>query len=267
MMVSISLDFVKSGADLNSLIVAIDGLGYKQIGAIFLDTYSTVIGGEKEDERTAGAVANAGQMLCKQFRCSVFVVHHQGKDASKGPRGSGVLLDRCSTAITIKQVGNVITLVDEYQRNRRNKLITPKFRTETKSYTSKSGRTVRAPLAVWIDNATDTGPALDAVPEYSLSAKQKVVWKAFENALASKHAFMGSGPTVPKRRMVLKYVWREEAINLDFYPEAEPTSKTQREKWVARRTKNFNDIVAGLVDKGMCHGFGPGQDARYWKIT
>jgi len=262
------INLVAGNDDLNSIIVAIAGLGYKQIGAIFLDTYSTVIGGEKEDEKTGGAVAGAGQTLVKHFECSVFIVHHLGKDKTKGPRGSGVVLDRCSTAISVVQRGNTISLSDDFQRNRPDKQFRPHFKTETAIYTARSGRTVRVPRAVWIDReVTDTGPPPDFKPEQSLSAKQKVVWKAFNNALASDKGFTGSGPNLPKTRMVLKHVWREEAINLDFYHDAEPDNHMLRSKWVAARTKNFNDIVAGLVEKDMCHGFGNGQDAKYWKIT
>jgi len=263
------INLVAGNDDLNSIIVAITGLGYDQIGAIFLDTYSTVIGGEKEDEKTGGAVAGAGQTLVKEFKCSVFIVHHLGKDKTRGPRGSGVVLDRCSTAISVTQSGNLIALSDDFQRNRPDKQFRPKFKTVTASYMARSGRTVNVPRAVWIETeVTDTGPplVLDALPEQFLNPKQKLVWKAFNNALASDKGFTGQGPNVPRFRCVNKHAWREEAINLDFYPDAEPDSPKERRRWADARTKNFNDVVQQLVSKGMCQGYGSGLSAVYWKV-
>jgi len=255
--------------DLNSIIVAIDALGYDQLGAIFLDTYSTVIGGEKEDEKTGGAVAGAGQTLVKEFKCSVFIVHHLGKDKTKGPRGSGVVLDRCSTAISVRQSGNTIALCDDFQRNRPDKQFRPHFKTITASYTARSGRKVFVPRAIWIEEeVTDTGPplALNTSPEQFLTPKQKAVWKALGNALASDKGFTGHGPNVPRFRCVSKTVWRDEAINLDFYPDAEPDNPKGRRRWSDARTKNFNDVAQQLVSKGMCQGYGSGLSAVYWKV-
>ncbi len=263
------INLVAGNDDLNSIIVAITGLGYDQIGAIFLDTYSTVIGGEKEDEKTGGAVAGAGQTLVKWFDCSVFIVHHLGKDKSKGPRGSGVVLDRCSTAISVTQSGNTISLSDDFQRNRPDKQFRPRFKTVTASYMARSGRTVNVPRAIWIEgDITDTGPAtvLDNSPEQFLSPKQKAVWKALGNALASEHGFTGQGPNVPRFRCVNKHVWRDEAINLDFYPDAEPEGSKEKRRWSDSRTKNFNDVAQQLVSKGMCGVHGSGLSAIYWKV-
>jgi len=262
------INLVAGNDDLNSIIVAIEGLGYGQLGAIFLDTYSTVIGGEKEDEKTGGAVAGAGQTLVKHFECSVFIVHHLGKDKSKGPRGSGVVLDRCSTALSVTQSGNTIHVSDHFQRNRPDKQFRPVFKTQTASYTARSGRVVHVPRAVWLEGTvTDTGPAPeDAPPEARLNTRQQIVWKALGNALAGKGGFQGTGPNVPHRRQVVKHTWRDEAINLDFYPEDEPDDPQLRAKWVAARSKNFNDVVQQLVSKGMCQGYGGGQLAVYWKV-
>jgi len=263
------INLVAGNDDLNSIIVAIAGLGYEQIGAIFLDTYSTVIGGEKEDEKTGGAVAGAGQTLVKEFECSVFIVHHLGKDKTKGPRGSGVVLDRCSTALSVVQRGDTISVSDDFQRNRPDKQFRPKFKTITASYTARSGRTVRVPRAIYLEGeVTDTGVAmvLDSSPEHFLNPKQKAVWKALGNALAGGHGFRGQGPNVPRFRCVSKHTWRDEAINLDFYPDAEPDCPKERRRWSDARTKNFNDVVQQLVSKGMCQGHGSGLSAIYWKV-
>jgi len=264
------INLVRSAEDLNSVIVAIMKLGYSGLGAIMLDTYSTVIGGEKEDEKTGGAVAGAGQALCRWFGCSVFIAHHEGKDKSKGPRGSGVVQDRCSTSISCTLSGNIISLTDVYQRNRPNKLFRPRFRTETISYEGRDGRRVEVPRAAYIvEDVTDTGDAIiaSAKPESFLNAKQQLVWKGFKNALASDKGFTGAGTNIPHRRCVNKSVWRDEAVSLDFYSDPEPEDQKDRRKWVDNRAKNFNDVVLSLVHKGMCSGYGSGQTAVYWMVA
>lgn len=69
---------------------------------IVLDTFSRCSGGVDEDK--ASEIARfiaAADMLQQEFHCTVLIVHHTGKDAQRGPRGSSVFLGNVETAINV----------------------------------------------------------------------------------------------------------------------------------------------------------------------
>ncbi|HEX3920068.1 MAG TPA: AAA family ATPase [Caulobacteraceae bacterium] len=56
---------------------------------VVIDTLATAIGGENEDSSaTASAVDKAGRRIAQAWNATVIVVHHAGKDETRGARGS-----------------------------------------------------------------------------------------------------------------------------------------------------------------------------------
>lgn len=74
---------------------------------LFLDTLSASISGL--DENAAKDMSNVTADLYKlihEKNVTIIVIHHMGKDGSKGARGSSVLLGNVDSQIHIKKIGN-----------------------------------------------------------------------------------------------------------------------------------------------------------------
>ena len=74
------------------------------VSLIFVDTWSRVIAGG--DENSAQDVAAAVDLCAKLHRstgATIVLIHHSGKDASKGARGSTVLLGACDCEIEVSR--------------------------------------------------------------------------------------------------------------------------------------------------------------------
>lgn len=81
-------------ADLKRLSDALDAeldhLG--SIALIVLDTMSQTMSGDENEARDTAAYLRAiGGWLRDRFRCAILIVHHTGKDAARGPRGSSAI--------------------------------------------------------------------------------------------------------------------------------------------------------------------------------
>lgn len=61
------------------------------LAALYVDTYARVMSGNENDAKDASAVVKNCSNLHRVCKGIVMLVHHSGKDGSKGARGSGVL--------------------------------------------------------------------------------------------------------------------------------------------------------------------------------
>lgn len=96
-------------ADIKLLIEAIKKVG--PVSVIVVDTYARVMaGGNENDAKDTGQAVAHCDALHRIFKALVVLVHHSGKDASKGARGSGAL--RAAADLEI-EVG--ITPVTKYR--------------------------------------------------------------------------------------------------------------------------------------------------------
>lgn len=87
-------DFMDSGKDSSAGVVAL-AREIKKLGplaAIYVDTYARVMPGNENDAKDAGAVVTNCSHLSRTAQGAiVMLVHHSGKDSTRGARGSGVL--------------------------------------------------------------------------------------------------------------------------------------------------------------------------------
>lgn len=61
------------------------------LAALYVDTYARVMSGNENDAKDASAVVKNCSNLHRVCKGIIMLVHHSGKDSSKGARGSGVL--------------------------------------------------------------------------------------------------------------------------------------------------------------------------------
>lgn len=74
---------------------------------VVIDTLSRCSPGAEEVSNTDMArVLASADMVRQQFHCTVLIVHHEGKDKDRGPRGASALLANIETAILVTPDGD-----------------------------------------------------------------------------------------------------------------------------------------------------------------
>ncbi len=87
-------DLLNGGSDLAELCGEIDAYraaARLPVRAIAIDTVHSAAPGSREDAGDFGAVLANVKALARRFECAVILVHHSGKDAARGARGSNSL--------------------------------------------------------------------------------------------------------------------------------------------------------------------------------
>jgi len=103
-------DFAELLNAINELIAEID----EPIELIILDTLMRMSGGgfnENSSEDMGGFITQAGK-LQEIFECALMVIHHSGKDVTKGLRGHSSLLGAVDTELEIQRLDSVINSAD-----------------------------------------------------------------------------------------------------------------------------------------------------------
>ena len=71
---------------------------------LILDPFYKIISGDESDSQDVGVILDfIDNNIIDMFGCSVVIIHHSGKDKSKGSRGSSVLGDWVDSAIEVKR--------------------------------------------------------------------------------------------------------------------------------------------------------------------
>lgn len=91
--------------DINALAEAINAEGTGNV--VVLDTLSRAIpGSDENDSKTMGLIVSAAKLLQELIGGLVLLIHHTGKDSSKGMRGHSSLYAALDCAIEVKRHGN-----------------------------------------------------------------------------------------------------------------------------------------------------------------
>ena len=87
-------------------------------GIIFFDTLARSMGGDENATVDMGKVVNACGRLTEETDAQIVLVHHTGKDTSRGPRGAIALTGATDCLFEVKKVGDkVATLICERQKD------------------------------------------------------------------------------------------------------------------------------------------------------
>ncbi len=73
-----------------------------EIGAIIVDTLAQTIFGDENSSVDMADYIGAANWLAQEIGCPVIIVHHSGKDATRGMRGSSALRGNCDVIIHVK---------------------------------------------------------------------------------------------------------------------------------------------------------------------
>ncbi|MGK7754683.1 MULTISPECIES: helicase RepA family protein [unclassified Roseovarius] len=172
-----------------------------RIGLVVVDTLARTMGdGDENTARDMGAFVRSLDHIRNATGAHIMVIHHSGKDASKGARGSCSLRAAVDTEIQLTRSGPVIMAETRKQRD------------------MPTGRVFAYVLRdVAIGEDEDGEPVTSAVVEPTepikqaprLSAQQKIAMQALDDALAAKGKKMHSDQFPSNRRCVPLSVWRE----------------------------------------------------------
>ena len=72
------------------------------LGLIVLDTLSQTLWGDENSGQDMGQYVAAAALLADELGCPVLILHHHGKDASRGMRGSSTLRGNVDVALYLK---------------------------------------------------------------------------------------------------------------------------------------------------------------------
>lgn len=105
--------------DLEKLIRTIDNFGV-QFRLVVIDTVARTLASTGSDENDATAMGQFGEMcgvIQRHAKCAVLAVHHSGKDAARGMRGSSSLLGLSDTVLALSSADGLLTLKMEKQKD------------------------------------------------------------------------------------------------------------------------------------------------------
>jgi hypothetical protein len=105
-----AVPLVSTPAEVEALTAALKATGFR-FALIVFDTVARALGGLDENSaKDAGLLLAAAERLRDTFDCSVLLIHHTGKDESRGARGSSALLAGVDFAYEIKAETNVLAV-------------------------------------------------------------------------------------------------------------------------------------------------------------
>ncbi|HHX8345316.1 TPA: helicase RepA family protein [Vibrio alginolyticus] len=101
--------FLTSHADKSALISKITSIEKEnnvKFTLIILDTLARNFSGDENTQKDMGEFINECDSLKSEIECSVLLIHHTGKDTSKGGRGSSSLRAACDYEFQIQRIHN-----------------------------------------------------------------------------------------------------------------------------------------------------------------
>jgi AAA domain len=122
--VPMQIDLCSNDDDLDELIVAIRKTCGSNPILIVIDTVSRVMaGGNENSPEDMGAIIASADRLRDEFGANVCLIHHVGKDASRGARGHSSLFAAIDTAIEVTRDDNakISTAKDREAARRRER--------------------------------------------------------------------------------------------------------------------------------------------------
>ncbi len=198
---------------------------------VVIDTLARAMGdGDENTAKDMGQFVRNVDLIREQTGAHVMVIHHSGKDTSKGARGSGSLRGAVDTEIELTRSGPVVMAEARKQRD-----MPPD---EVFAYTLRS---------VFIGHDEDGDAVTSAVVEVAepvkktprLSGQQKIAMQAFEDAIAH-HGEKRHGDMFPANR---------QCVSLEHWRTyCDRHSLTSGEGDSSKRTA-FHKVKTALQDK------------------
>ena len=103
--------------DIERLLRTIDSLN-QTFTAVYIDTVArALLGGDENSSTDMGLFVDACEAVKRYCGCAVVAIHHSGKDAARGMRGSTALLGAVDTSIRVSKLEDTVTMAIEKQKD------------------------------------------------------------------------------------------------------------------------------------------------------
>ena len=103
--------------DVERLMRTIDALG-QTFKAVFVDTVArALLGGDENSATDMGLFVDACEVVKRHTGCALVAIHHSGKDAARGMRGSTALLGAVDTSVRVSKLEDTVTMAIEKQKD------------------------------------------------------------------------------------------------------------------------------------------------------
>lgn len=178
---------------------------------IVIDTLARTLPGADENSSAdmGGFVANAAA-IAAAFNCLVLVVHHSGKDAERGMRGSSNLNGATDAEWQISSKDGIRTVLLHKMKDGEDGLEWS-FRLEKRQVSANSGKRARSTCVVIPETSPKPGegkPRRDPP-----SGVRKLVWEAVLDALGTYGEIMPVCKELPRGKGVKRQYVKENAVS------------------------------------------------------
>ena len=172
-----------------------------RIGLVVIDTLARTMGdGDENTARDMGAFVRSLDHIRNATGAHIMVIHHSGKDASKGARGSGSLRAAVDTEIHLTRTGPVVMAKTSKQRDMPTGKVFAYVLRDVELGADEDGEPVTSAVIE---------PTEPVEQKPRLSAQQTIALQALDDALAAKGEKLHSDQFPRNRRCVSLGVWRE----------------------------------------------------------
>ncbi|WP_306114188.1 MULTISPECIES: helicase RepA family protein [unclassified Roseovarius] len=193
-----ALDLCAKG-DATALVSALERLD--DIPLIVIDTLARSMGtGDENTAKDMGAFVRNIDFIRAQTGAHIMVIHHSGKDTSKGARGSGSLRAAVDTEIELTRSGNVIMAETRKQRDMPTGQVFAYTLRGVEIGIDEDGDKVTSAVVEQTDPVAKT---------IKITGQQKIALQALDDALAH-HGTKQHGDMFPdNRNCVSTDIWKE----------------------------------------------------------
>jgi hypothetical protein len=103
--------------DVEKLMRTIDSFN-TQFSCVFVDTVArALLGGDENSATDMGMFIDACDAVKRHAKCALMGIHHSGKDAARGMRGSTALLGAVETSIRVTRSDDILSMKMEKQKD------------------------------------------------------------------------------------------------------------------------------------------------------
>lgn len=198
---------------------------------VIVDTLARSMGnGDENAAKDMNTLVRNLDFIREQSGCHVMLIHHSGKDSSKGARGSSVLRAAVDTEIEITRSGQVIQAETRKQRDMRSGSVFAYTLEDVLLGKDEDDDDITSAIVV---------PTDPVKPQPKLSSQQTIGLQALDDALAKKGEVLRGDMFPQNRRCVSEEVWK------DF---CDRHSLSSGESASARR-KAFHTVKSALHEK------------------
>jgi hypothetical protein len=172
-----------------------------RIGLVIIDTLARTMGsGDENTTRDMGSFIRSLDHIRYATGAHIMVIHHTGKDASKGARGSGSLRAAVDTEICLACCGPVIMAETRKQRDMPTGKVFAYMLRVVAIGEDEDGEPVTSAVVEPTEPAKKTHP---------LTGQKLIAMQALDDALAHKGEKRHGDMFPPNRRCVSLEIWRE----------------------------------------------------------